>query len=131
MRRPTLLIAVVVLAVVAGAVWLLWGGGKAKSTAQQAVSGPYTVRFAADEPRIGGNNFAVDVEGPAPDAVTVAPVMAQMGHAFAPVPAVPAGDGSHWSAANVGLPMAGQWEITVSLRGPGGPAQVVFPLLVK
>jgi hypothetical protein len=27
--------------------------------------------------------------------------------------------------------MAGQWEITVSLRGPGGPAQVVFPVLVK
>ncbi|HET6709599.1 FixH family protein [Amycolatopsis sp.] len=130
MRRPTLPIAVVVLIVAAGAGWLLWGGGAAKPTAQQAVSDPYTVRFAADEPRIGGNTFTVEVDGPVPDTVTVAPVMAQMGHAFAPVPAAPDGPG-RFRATGVGLPMAGQWEITVSLRGPGGPAQVVFPLLVK
>ncbi|HEY3463740.1 MAG TPA: FixH family protein [Amycolatopsis sp.] len=129
MRRPTLLIAVVALAVVAGAAWLLWPRD-AKPSTQQAVSGPYTVQFSADEPRIGGNTFAVAVTGPAPDAVTVAPVMAQMGHAFAPVVAGPDGPG-RFRAADVGLPMAGQWEITVSLRGPGGPAQVVFPLLVK
>jgi hypothetical protein len=130
MKRPTVLIAVVALAVAAGAAWLLWGGGGTKPTTQQAVSGPYTVQFSADEPRIGGNTFALGVTGPAPDAVTVAPVMAQMGHAFAPVPAGPDGPG-RFRAVDVGLPMAGQWEITVSLRGPGGPAQVVFPLLVK
>ncbi|MEU0531001.1 FixH family protein [Amycolatopsis tolypomycina] len=130
MRRPTLLIAVVVVAVAAVAAWLLWGGGNAKPTAQQAVSGPYTVRFAADQPRIGGNTFAVEVDGPAPDTVTVAPVMAQMGHAFPAVPATSDGPG-RFRATGVGLPMAGQWEITVSLRGPGGPAQVVFPVLVK
>lgn len=56
--------------------------------------------------------------------------MAQMGHALAPVAAGPDGPG-RFRAADVGLPMSGQWEITVSLRGPGGPAQVVFPLLVK
>ncbi len=130
MKRPTLLIAVVALVVAAGAAWLLWGGGGAKSTTQQAVSGPYTVQFSAEQPRIGGNTFAVAVTGPAPDAVTVAPVMAQMGHAFPPVAAGPDGPG-RFRAADVGLPMAGQWEITVSLRGPGGPAQVVFPVLVK
>jgi hypothetical protein len=129
-KRPTLLIIVVALIVVAGATWLLWPNGSAKPTAQQAVSGPYTVQFSADEPRIGGNTFAVGVTGPAPEAVTVAPVMAQMGHAFPTVPAVPDGPG-RFRAADVGLPMAGQWEITVSVRGPGGPAQVVFPLLVK
>jgi hypothetical protein len=130
MKRPTLLIAVVALVAAAGAAWLLWGGGSAKPTTQQAVSGPYTVRFSTDEPRIGGNTFAVAVTGPAPEAVTVAPVMAQMGHALAPVPAGPDGPG-HFRAPDVGIPMSGQWEITVSLRGPGGPAQVVFPLLVK
>jgi hypothetical protein len=129
-KRPTLPIIVVALLVAAGAAWLLWGGGDAKPTTQQAVSGPYTVQFSADEPRIGGNTFAVAVAGPAPEAVTVAPVMAQMGHALAPVPAGPDGPG-RFRAADVGLPMAGQWEITVSLRGPGGPAQVVFPVLVK
>ncbi|MDQ7805801.1 FixH family protein [Amycolatopsis sp. A133] len=130
MKRPTWPIALVALVVAAGAAWLFWGGGAAKPTAQQAVSGPYTVQFSAEEPRIGGNTFAVTVTGPAPDAVTVAPVMAQMGHAFAPVPAGPDGPG-RFRATNVGLPMPGQWEITVSLRGPGGPAQVVFPVLVK
>jgi hypothetical protein len=130
MKRPTLLITVVVLVVAAGAAWLLWGGSGAEPTTQQAVSGPYTVQFSADQPRIGGNTFAVAVTGPAPEAVTVAPVMAQMGHALAPVPAGPDGPG-HFRAPDVGLPMSGQWEITVSLRGPGGPAQVVFPLLVK
>ncbi|ADJ42226.1 hypothetical protein AMES_0404 [Amycolatopsis mediterranei S699] len=130
MKRPTLLIAVVALVVAAGAAWLLWGGNGAKSTTQQAVSGPYTVQFSAEQPRIGGNTFAVAVTGPAPEAVTVAPVMAQMGHALTPVPAGPDGPG-RFRAADVGLPMAGQWEITVSLRGPGGPAQVVFPVLVK
>ncbi|SEF30906.1 hypothetical protein SAMN05421837_105465 [Amycolatopsis pretoriensis] len=130
MKRPTLLIAVVALVVVAGATWLLWPSGGAKASTQQAVSGPYTVQFSAGEPRIGGNTFGVAVTGPAPEAVTVAPVMAQMGHAFPAVPAAPDGPG-HFRATGVGLPMSGQWEITVSLRGPGGPAQVVFPLLVK
>jgi hypothetical protein len=129
-KRPTVLIAVVALLVAAGAAWLLWGGADAKPTTQQAVSGPYTVQFSADEPRVGANTFAVGVTGPAPEAVTVAPVMAQMGHAFAAVPAGPDGPG-RFRADGVSLPMAGQWEITVSLRGPGGPAQVVFPLLVK
>ena len=130
MKRPTVLIAVAALVAVAGAGWLLMRGVDAKPTTQQAVSGPYTVQFSADEPRVGGNTFALGVTGPAPDAVTVAPVMAQMGHAFAPVPAGPDGPG-RFRAVDVGLPMAGQWEITVSLRGPGGPAQVVFPVLVK
>jgi YtkA-like protein len=130
MKRPTLLIVVVALVVAAVATWLLWPSGSAKPTAQQAVSGLYTVQFSADAPRIGSNTFTVAVTGPAPDAVTVAPVMAQMGHAFPAVPAGPDGPG-RFRATDVGLPMAGQWEITVSLRGPGGPAQVVFPVLVK
>ncbi|MEV6644834.1 FixH family protein [Amycolatopsis sp. NPDC051371] len=130
MKRPTVLIAVVVLVVAAGAAWLLWPAGAAKATTQQAVSGPYTVQFSADPPRIGGNTFAVAVTGPAPDSVSVEPVMAQMGHAFAPVLAVPDGPG-RFRVTGVGLPMSGQWEISVSVHGPGGPAQVVFPLLVK
>ncbi|WP_410629776.1 FixH family protein [Amycolatopsis sp. cmx-4-83] len=130
MRRPTALIAAVAVVAAGLLTWLLWPGGTAKPTTQQAVSGPYTVQFSADRPRIGGNTFAVAVTGPAPDSVTVAPVMAQMGHAFPPVAAGPDGPG-RFRAADVGLPMAGQWEITVSLRGPGGAAQVVFPLLVN
>lgn len=130
MNRPKVLIAVVVLVVVAGAAWLFWPAGAAKATTQQAVSGPYTVQFSADAPRIGGNTFALAVTGPAPDSVLVEPVMAQMGHAFTPVLAV-AESAGHFRVTDLALPMSGQWEISVSLHGPGGPAQVVFPLLVK
>ena len=130
MKRPTVLIAVVALVVAAGVAWLIWGGSGNAPAAQQAVSGPYTVRFTAEAPRLGANTFSVEVTGPAPEGVTVAPVMPLMGHAFAAVPAGPDGPG-RFRASGVGLPMSGQWEITVSLRGPGGPAQVVFPLLVK
>ncbi len=130
MRRPTVLIAVVALVVAAGAAWLIWGTRGTEPAAQQAVSGPYTVRLTSDPPRIGGNTLSLEVTGPAPEGVTVEPVMPQMGHALAAVPAGPDGPG-RFRATDVGLPMSGQWEITVSLRGPGGPAQVVFPLLVK
>lgn len=130
MKRPTVLIAAVALIAAGLLAWLIWGGGKSATSAQQAVSGPYTVRFTADAPRLGANTFALEVTGPAPEGVTVEPVMAQMGHALAAVPAGPDGPG-RFRASGVALPMSGQWEITVSLRGPGGPAQVVFPLLVK
>jgi hypothetical protein len=130
MKRPTVLIAAVTLVVAGLLAWLIWGGSKSATSAQQSVSGPYTVRFTADAPRLGANTFSLEVTGPAPEGVTVEPVMAQMGHALAAVPAGPDGPG-RFRATDVGLPMSGQWEITVSLRGPGGPAQVVFPLLVK
>jgi len=130
MKRPRVLIAAVALVVAGLLAWLIWGGSGNAPAAQQAVSGPYTVRFTSDAPRLGANTFSLEVTGPAPEGVTIEPVMAQMGHALAAVPAGPDGPG-RFLATDVALPMSGQWEITVSLRGPGGPAQVVFPLLVK
>ena len=130
-RRPVALIAVVVVVAAVLLGWLLWGGGGASGpTVQRSTSGPYTVQLSTDSPRVGGNTFAFDVTGPAPDGVTVEPVMPQMGHAITPVPATADGPG-RFRAADVGLPMSGQWEITVSLRGPAGAAQVVFPVLVN
>ncbi|MEW2500450.1 FixH family protein [Amycolatopsis sp. NPDC047767] len=129
-KRPVVLISVVVLvaAVIAG--WLLFGGGPSGPTVLKSTTGPYTVQLSTDAPRVGGNTFAFAVTGPAVDGVTVEPVMPQMGHAITPVPATADGPG-HFRAADVGLPMAGQWEITVSLRGPAGAGQVVFPVLVN
>ncbi|GAA4541906.1 FixH family protein [Amycolatopsis samaneae] len=128
-RRPVVLIALVALIVAGVLAWLFWGGSPAAPVSAQTTSGPYTVRLTGAQPRIGGNDFTVEVTGPGADTVTVEPVMPQMGHALAPVPAGASGPGRY--RADVGLPMAGQWELTVSLRGPAGPAQVVFPLLVK
>lgn len=57
--------------------------------------------------------------------VTVEPAMPRMGHALAPITAAQVGPG-HYRAGDVGLFMAGQWEITVSLSAE----RVVIPLLL-
>ncbi|MCU1684786.1 MAG: hypothetical protein JWQ81_5525 [Amycolatopsis sp.] len=97
-------------------------------------AGPYNVRLSVDNPRLGTNSVTVDVSDAtgAPAAlktVAVEPVMPLMGHALAPITATAAGPG-HYQASAIVLPMSGQWEFTVSLTGPAGAAQAVFPLLV-
>ncbi|HKN56497.1 MAG TPA: hypothetical protein VJX66_28660 [Amycolatopsis sp.] len=129
MTRTKLLSAVVAVIVAGIVAWLVWGTGTSGTAVQQAVSGPYTVRLDTGEARIGANSFTFDVT-PAPTGVSVEPVMAQMGHALAPVPAGPDGAG-HFRADGIELPMSGQWELAVTLNGPGGPFRTVFPLLVK
>ena len=59
------------------------------------------------------------------DEVVVEPAMPQMGHAIAPITAGPLEPG-HYQVGVVGLFMAGQWEITVSLSAE----RVVIPLLL-
>lgn len=128
--RPVLLISVVAILAAAILAWLLWPSGDGGSTVQRSTQGPYTVQLSVDDPRQGGNVFSVVVTGAEPAAVTIEPVMPQMGHALSPSPAIAEGPG-RYRTGDVLLPMPGQWEITVSLRGPSGATQHVFPLLVK
>ncbi len=128
-RRPVLLISVVAVLAVAIVAWLVWpssGGVQVRRSTQ----GPYTVQLSVEDPHQGGNVFALTVTGATPDVVTLEPVMPRMGHALAPSPAIAEGPG-RFRTGDVLLPMSGQWEITVSLRGPSGATQHVFPLLVK
>lgn len=129
-RRPVLLISVVTILVVAILAWLLWPSGDAGAQVQRSTQGAATVELSVTDPHQGGNVFALTVTGAAPDVVSVEPVMPQMGHALAPSPAIAEAPG-RYRTGDVLLPMAGQWEITVSLRGPSGATQHVFPLLVK
>ncbi len=128
-RRPVLLISVVAVLAAAIVAWLVWpsGGGE---RVQRSTRGASTVELSVTDPHQGGNVFALTVTGAAPDVVTVEPVMPQMGHALAPSPAIAQAPGL-FRTGDVLLPMSGQWEITVSLRGPSGTTQHVFPLLVK
>ncbi|MFE6609625.1 FixH family protein [Amycolatopsis sp. NPDC057786] len=128
-RKPVLLISVVAVLAAAIVAWLVWpsGGG---AQVQRSTQGPYTVQLSVDDPHQGGNVFALTVTGATPDVVTLEPVMPQMGHALAPSPAIAEGPGK-FRTGDVLLPMSGQWEITISLRGPSGATQHVFPLLVK
>ncbi|MGW6447290.1 FixH family protein [Lentzea sp. NPDC055074] len=79
--------------------------------------------------KTGSNSFDLritDRTGNAADGdVTVEPAMPQMGHALAPITAAPQAPG-RYRVAGVDLFMAGQWEITVSLRSE----RVVIPLLL-
>lgn len=134
-RRPVATIAVIAAVLVGLAGWLLWPSGSAGPTVLSSGAGPYNVRLSVDDPRLGTNSVTVDVSDSAGhpatlDAVAVEPVMPLMGHAIAPVAATAAGAG-HYQASGIVLPMSGQWEFTVSLRGPAGGAQAVFPLLVN
>jgi hypothetical protein len=128
-RRPVLLISVVAVLAAAIVAWLVWPSSGGEQT-QRSTQGPYTVQLSVEDPHQGGNVFALTVTGAAPDVVTLEPVMPQMGHALAPSPAIAEGPG-RFRTGDVLLPMSGQWEITVSLRGPSGATQHVFPLLVK
>lgn len=78
----------------------------------------------------GVNSFDLRITdragNPAPGGeVVVEPAMPQMGHAIAPLTAGPLEPG-HYRVGDVGLFMAGQWEITVSLSAE----RVVIPLLL-
>ena len=105
------------------------------ATTTSASGSRYTVRLSVDDPRTGPNSLGFEVTDKAgtpvaPDEVTVEPVMPQMGHALAPVTALPEGTG-RFRAPTADLPMAGPWQITVSLHDASGVDQVVLPLLVK
>jgi len=128
-RRPVTLIAVVAVLATGLLAWLLWPSDDG-ATVQRSTQGAYTVELSVTDPHQGGNVFTLEVSGATPDVVTLEPVMPQMGHALTPSPASVDGPG-RYRTGHVLLPMPGQWEITVSLRGPAGATQHVFPLLVK
>jgi nitrogen fixation protein FixH len=120
--------AVLVVGVLA---WLLWPSGRT-ATVLTADTARHSVQLSVENPKQGSNTFGLRItdRGGQPasvDSVTIEPVMPQMGHALAPVPAGAQAPGNY-RAANTVLPMPGQWEITVTLDGT---EQVVFPLLVK
>nr|WP_042181224.1 FixH family protein [Kibdelosporangium sp. MJ126-NF4]CEL14892.1 hypothetical protein [Kibdelosporangium sp. MJ126-NF4]CTQ96477.1 hypothetical protein [Kibdelosporangium sp. MJ126-NF4] len=90
----------------------------------------YTFKVVAQPLKQGTNSLDIDITdragAPASGEVTIEPAMPQMGHALSLVTAVQTQPG-RFRVDNVDLPMAGQWEITVSL----GTERVVVPLLLN
>jgi hypothetical protein len=134
-KQSLVIAAAVAVVAVATLAWLFWPKNSSGPTSAQAVAGPYSVTLSAENPKLGNNSLAIEVTDAAGkpaslDVVTIEPVMPQMGHALAPITAGADGPG-HYRAAETTLPMSGQWEITVILRGSTGTDQAVFPLLVK
>ncbi|PPK70895.1 FixH family protein [Actinokineospora auranticolor] len=130
--RGKALLAGVVVALVAvfAVIWTT----RDKPVELTAGTASYAVRLTVDSPRIGGNAVLVEVTDLAgapvvADEVTVEPVMADMGHALTPVPATAAAPG-HYRADPTDLPMAGLWELTVTVRRDRASEHAVFTLVI-
>jgi hypothetical protein len=120
--------ALAVVIAVLGALVVLW---PRTVEAQPHLAESEQLRFVLTpaSTKSGGNSFDLRITdragNPAVGEVTIEPAMPQMGHAIAPVTAGPLAPG-HYEVGRVDLPMAGQWEITVSLSAQ----RVVIPLLL-
>jgi len=133
--RRTIVAAAALVAVIALLALVFRATAGSGATTATASTPRYTVRLSVDDPRTGPNSLELEVTDAAghpatPEQVTVEPVMPQMGHALAPVTALPEAP-SHYRAVTTDLPMAGPWQITVSLHDASGVDHVVLPLLVK
>jgi hypothetical protein len=127
--KRSVVLAVAVVVAVVGALVVLWPRGV---EAQPHLAESARLRFVLTpaSTRSGVNSFDLRITDRAGnpvrgDEVVVEPAMPQMGHAIAPITAGPLEPG-HYRVTDVGLFMAGQWEITVSLSAE----RVVIPLLL-
>ncbi|MFV8049406.1 FixH family protein [Mycobacterium sp. 48b] len=113
--------AVLVVAVGAGMLWLLWPQQRPPIVAE-ATAGPYLVRLKDDPPKVGVSSLVVEILGsagetPTPDSVRFEPRMPQMGLASPAVEAVPEGQDDY--RGDIDLSTPGQWDITVRIgSGP-------------
>jgi nitrogen fixation protein FixH len=126
-------LGVVVVAVTALVVWPKDG----ESQQYLAETGQHRFELTPASTKTGVNSFDLEITDRAgnpakADSVTVEPAMPQMGHAVSPITAGPREPG-RYKVENVDLPMAGQWEITVSISTGSldGSERVVFPLLLN
>jgi nitrogen fixation protein FixH len=116
-RRRLVGIAAIAAVIVGAGIWLLWPKS-VDDGAPTATAGPYRVQLTGESPKVGISPVTVEItanggQSLTPGSVTFEPAMPQMGHATTPVAAVTQGDGRY--RADVDLPMAGQWEITVRI----------------
>ena len=95
-----------------------------------ARAGPHQVRLLIETSAVGARDVVVDVAAPrSVERLVVAPTMVEMGHAVAPVPAIPTAPG-RFLAPGVEFFMAGRWDVAVTVHGPEGTAEVAFPVLI-
>ncbi|MBM7773638.1 hypothetical protein JOD54_003842 [Actinokineospora baliensis] len=124
----------IVAALLLGALVLWWTLPGDDTLDLRAGTGSYSVRLTVADPAVGANTVdleVTDLAGAAitADEVTVEPVMVDMGHALAPTTAT-AGRPGHYRAERTDLPMAGPWELTVTIRHGRTTERAVFSLVI-
>lgn len=120
-------VAISALAAVAALALLFWPR-PLDPVAVAGQAGAHQVRLVIGSPSVGARDVTVDVTG-AVERVVLAPTMAEMGHAVAPVTAAPATPG-RYRAAGVEFFMPGRWDVAVTVHGPDGTEDVVLPVLI-
>ncbi|RBQ18565.1 hypothetical protein DP939_18890 [Spongiactinospora rosea] len=119
----------------AGIFWLLRPSAPAGDQTFTAATARHAVRLTMSPARAARpSTWVIEVTGvkggPAEvDGVRVEPVMTQMGHAIPPLTASPAGAG-RFRLPGVVLPMAGPWQLAVTIDAQGTEDPVVLPVLV-
>jgi plasmid replication initiation protein len=135
MKNKFALLAAAVVLVAAGLLVIPPWLARTSGTTMTSATAAYTVRLSTGEPREGPNTFDIDVTAkdgaPAElDAVTLQPVMPQMGHAYAPVTAARIGPG-RYRAKDTVLEMTGYWQLNITLRRANDTQRTAFTLMVK
>lgn len=114
-------VIVLVVAVGAGMLWLLWPQPRPPTVAE-ATAGPYLVRLKGDPPKVGVSPVVIEILGsagetPTPDWVRFEPRMPEMGLTAPAVEAKPERTDDY--RGDVDLSVPGQWDITVRIgAGP-------------
>lgn len=114
-------VIVLVVAVGAGMLWLLWPQPR-PPIAAEATAGPYLVRLKGDPPKVGVSPLVIEILGsagetPTPDWVRFEPRMPEMGLTAPTVEAKPERTDDY--RGDVDLSVPGQWDITVRIgTGP-------------
>jgi hypothetical protein len=127
--KRSVVVALAAVIAIVGAVVVLWPR-TVEALPHLAESAQLRFELTPASTKSGVNSFDLRITdrsgNPAQGTeVVVEPAMPQMGHAIAPITAGPLEPG-HYRVGDVGLFMAGQWEITVSLSAE----RVVIPLLL-
>ncbi|MFV8162422.1 FixH family protein [Mycobacterium sp. 134] len=110
-------IAVMVVAVGGGMLWLLWPQPRTPIVAE-ATAGPYLVRLKDDPPKVGVGPLIIEILGsagetPTPDSVRFEPRMPQIGLTAPAVEATPIGRDDYRGEIDLSTP--GRWDITVHI----------------
>ncbi|GLW89274.1 FixH family protein [Actinokineospora globicatena] len=123
---------IVVVAIIAGLLVAWWTTGD-DPVDLRAGTATYAVRLHLVDPGVGANTVDIEVAdrtgSPVDAEVTVEPVMVDMGHALTPTKATPTHPG-HYRAERTDLPMAGPWELTVTVRRADTTERAVFSLII-
>ncbi|MEU3270541.1 FixH family protein [Saccharomonospora sp. NPDC006951] len=131
--RLALTAAAVVVAL--GALLLMWPrlSEPDHAVVRSAGTERYHVQLTVEHTNTAPGDWLLEIDsgsGPAAaDRVLVEPAMPSMGHALTPSTATAEGEG-RYRVRDAALPMAGQWEVVVTITEDGIEDRVVFPLLV-